>query len=279
MSSSNQKDSEKVKVKFRDQPKTSSIPKSVSNVFMAVQTGQKIKDFFVRSKVQKWANIIVAAVAPILILNIFIPLGAKVVAAFASGLSIPEWMVKNLIFYTMPIVAFYSVKILIKLYRWPKKEILKFKILNKKDILTIVGSLLLYIVGSGAVILLADKLGIIPERLLNQTQDIGFSKIQSVIGLINIFLILAVIAPMVEELIFRGLGYLNLRRFVGFWPAAIYSSFIFALYHGQLNVGIDTFILGMFMALAIEKTGSLYSSIAMHFIKNALAFTILFLIK
>lgn len=279
MSSSSPKKPEKVKVKFRDQPKSSNIPAGLNKALKTIETGQKIKDFFARSKIQKWANIIVAAVAPILVLNLFVPLGAKVIAAFGTNLAIPTGLIKNIIFYTMPIVAFYSIKILIKLYRWPQAEILKLKKPSKKGILIIILSLLAYIICSGAVVLIASSLKLIPENLLTQTQDIGFSTSQSALGLINVFIILAIIAPLVEEMIFRGMGYLNLRRLLGFWPAAIYTSLIFALYHGQLNVGIDTFILGMFMALAVEKTDSLWASPAMHVIKNGIAFSYLFLIK
>ncbi len=134
MSSPESKKPEKVKVKFRDQPKSSNIPTGLNRALKTIETAQKIKDFFARPKVQKWANIVVAAVAPILVLNLFLPLGAKVIAAFGTNLAIPTGLIKNIIFYTMPIVAFYSIKILIKLYRWPQAEILKLKKPSKKGI-------------------------------------------------------------------------------------------------------------------------------------------------
>ena len=107
MSSPESKKPEKVKVKFRDQPKSSNIPAGLNKALKTIETGQKIKDFFARPKIQKWANIVVAAVAPILVLNLFVPLGAKVIAVFGANLAISTGLIKNIIFYTMPIVAFY----------------------------------------------------------------------------------------------------------------------------------------------------------------------------
>lgn len=276
------KSAEKVNVKFREaksSPVDSLLGKQFSSALKSFDNIQKVRAFLLRPKVQKWANIIVAAVSPILVLSLFIPLSAKFISAVGYGFSIPASAVKVVIFYSMPVVTLYSVRVLTKLYGWPEKAILKFNKLSAKKFLITISALTIYIICSGVVFWLAKTLNLIPDNLLQQSQDIGFNKHQSALGLINVFITLAIVAPLVEEMIFRGLGFLNLRRLISFWPAAIYSSLIFAIYHGQLNVGLDTFILGMFMVFAVERTDSLYSSLLMHFIKNSLAFSFLFLVK
>lgn len=60
--------------------------------------------------------------------------------------------------------------------------------------------------------------------------------------------------------------------------SAIFTSMLFALAHGQWNVAIDTFILSFALIWVFEKTGSIWSSILLHAIKNFVAFGALFII-
>jgi membrane protease YdiL (CAAX protease family) len=75
-------------------------------------------------------------------------------------------------------------------------------------------------------------------------------------------------APVSEELLFRGLFYRALRSSLRAWPAILISSAIFGLMHW---VGGDPLvsagpraILGVFLCLLYERTGSLYPGMAMH---------------
>ncbi len=101
--------------------------------------------------------------------------------------------------------------------------------------------------------------------------------------------ILVFLTPAVEEILFRGYLYHKLRQLNFFPPknqrqrlsfrskllAAIITSLVFGLMHGQLNVGIDTFVLSMVACWTVEMTGSVNSAIVLHMIKNALAFYVL----
>ena len=60
--------------------------------------------------------------------------------------------------------------------------------------------------------------------------------------------------------------------------AAIFSSMLFALAHGQWNVAIDTFILSFALIWVFEKSGSIWASVLLHAIKNFIAFGALFII-
>jgi len=80
-------------------------------------------------------------------------------------------------------------------------------------------------------------------------------------------LIASVIAPAIEELVFRGL---LLRRLVasrGFWPGILLTSAIFALLHPQALLG--AFVIGVIFALLYLASGSLLLSMLAHAINNS----------
>ena len=72
-----------------------------------------------------------------------------------------------------------------------------------------------------------------------------------------------------------------------FVPAAIITSLMFAVGHLQFGSGapllwvaaLDTFVLSLVLCYIREKTDSLWPGIFIHAIKNALAFSVLFLFK
>lgn len=131
-----------------------------------------------------------------------------------------------------------------------------------------------YIVASTIV---TNILGVIFSINLQQAQEIGYSN-PSGFGLVLIFVALVLLAPFVEEVLFRGFLFTAFRRTFGFWVGAAIVSLLFAVAHGQANVGIDVFVLSMFLCYLREKTDSLWPSVALHALKNLVAFIALFII-
>lgn len=76
-------------------------------------------------------------------------------------------------------------------------------------------------------------------------------------------------APMWEEFIFRGIFYNGLRRTFGRDEAILISAVVFGFIHGAVLAFLPIFLLAIFLAYAYERTGSLYTPIAMHFLFNA----------
>jgi membrane protease YdiL (CAAX protease family) len=113
---------------------------------------------------------------------------------------------------------------------------------------------------------------------LLQQQDIGYTNPNGY-ELTLTFIALVLLAPFVEETLFRGFLFKAFRRTFGFWTGAIAVSLLFAVAHGQANVGIDVFVLSMFLCYLREKTDSLWPSIALHAMKNLVAFIFLFIMK
>ena len=93
------------------------------------------------------------------------------------------------------------------------------------------------------------------------------------------FVSVAILAPFFEELYFRGLLHRWFRARWQMWPAIIASSVIFGLAHlDSAGVAFSSFILGIVMALAYEKTGSLWISIAIHVFNNGLGIILVYLV-
>ncbi len=81
-----------------------------------------------------------------------------------------------------------------------------------------------------------------------------------------------VLAPVLEELVFRGLLYGTLRRRLGTLSAAAVSAGLFAVGHGYGLPGLaSVFTAGVIYAWAYERTGSLLPGMAAHAVSNLLA--------
>lgn len=110
-----------------------------------------------------------------------------------------------------------------------------------------------------------------------QVQDTGFSQLTTQGQYILAFITLVVMAPVAEEVLFRGYLFGKLRRHIPLWAAAIVTSLLFGFVHGQWNVAIDTFALSMVMCGLVAWSGSLWPAILLHMLKNFIAFYFLFI--
>lgn len=85
------------------------------------------------------------------------------------------------------------------------------------------------------------------------------------------FLIMAlfvgILAPIMEEVIFRGVLINKLRKY-GDTVCIFASGFVFALFHANLSQMIYAFVLGLIFAYIVVKTGKLIYSIILHIIIN-----------
>lgn len=79
----------------------------------------------------------------------------------------------------------------------------------------------------------------------------------------------AVLTPVAEELLFRGVLFGGLRQRMGFLAAAVVSAAIFTAVH-EVQAWPGVFFLGFALALAYERTRNLWASIGTHGVVNAL---------
>jgi membrane protease YdiL (CAAX protease family) len=121
-------------------------------------------------------------------------------------------------------------------------------------------------------------IGLIPNVDVNQSQDFGMQS-NSVFQLLVIFFSLVILPAICEEIVFRGLLYRSFRKPFGKILAAIFISLLFGAAHGQWNVAADTFVLSLVLIYLVEKNNSLWPSISLHFLKNLVAFLLVFVFK
>jgi membrane protease YdiL (CAAX protease family) len=115
-----------------------------------------------------------------------------------------------------------------------------------------------------------------PSANYAEKQEIGFSGLSQSWEYSLAFLSLVIVAPVAEELIFRGYLFGKLRKYAAVWVSVILSAALFAVAHLQFNVALDTFALGIVLALLRVTTGSIWASIALHALKNGVAYYFLF---
>jgi hypothetical protein len=79
--------------------------------------------------------------------------------------------------------------------------------------------------------------------------------------------LLAVFAPVCEEVFFRGMLYRSLRNRLPLWPAVLIAGSLFGLIHifsHPLNSIPVLIAFGILMCLLYERTGSVLPGIAVH---------------
>lgn len=86
-----------------------------------------------------------------------------------------------------------------------------------------------------------------------------------------------VVAPLVEETVFRGFIYGVLKRYTDGWFAALCSSLLFAIVHMHLGSLVPLFVLALGLCAAYERTGSLLVPMWMHALFNGVSTTFLLL--
>lgn len=96
------------------------------------------------------------------------------------------------------------------------------------------------------------------ENIVNATASMPFWKV---------FLYVAVLPAICEEFLFRGLIYHGLRK-RNVSGAVFMSALMFALMHMNINQFSYAFVLGVILALAVEITGSVLTSVIMHLLFN-----------
>jgi membrane protease YdiL (CAAX protease family) len=83
------------------------------------------------------------------------------------------------------------------------------------------------------------------------------------------FVVVAVLAPFVEEITFRGLGYRLLEPF-GRWTAIVAVGILFGLAHGLVEALPLLAALGAGLAYVRSRTGSVYPTMLVHGAFNGL---------
>lgn len=111
----------------------------------------------------------------------------------------------------------------------------------------------------------------VPESLKHILEGIYENPVASIVTV-------AIAAPVLEEILFRGIILHGLLKNYGAGLSITFSSLLFALIHGNIAQGLGAFLMGLFMGWLYWKTKSLYLPIILHFVNNSLSCVGMFIV-
>lgn len=125
---------------------------------------------------------------------------------------------------------------------------------------------------SAGVVLVLEQLGVEPEP---QTAERAIALLEPWLVIVAVVFL----APIAEEIFFRGIVFNAWLREGGRRRAYLGSSVLFAVIHISLVALVPIFLLGLALAWIYRRTGSLLAPIAMHATVNGISVAIALLVR
>lgn len=85
------------------------------------------------------------------------------------------------------------------------------------------------------------------------------------------FIAMVIIAPLLEEILFRGIIFARLREYMSVKVAIVISALIFGIIHGNVVQGIYAFIIGICLAYIYERYNTLLAAVLFHMSANLMS--------
>jgi uncharacterized protein len=129
------------------------------------------------------------------------------------------------------------------------------------------------LVGAGLSLLIASTLSHLyslgeAEEHARAVDDV-LRETTRTLGPVAMALIILLLGPVVEELLFRGLILRGFHSRYPAWAAVLVSTVLFAMLHGHPVHGLITAVLGLACALAVLRAGSIWPAVVLHCAYNA----------
>ena len=125
---------------------------------------------------------------------------------------------------------------------------------------------------AGAVVFVLEALGIEPEP---QAAELAIAMLDPWLVIVAV----VILAPIAEEIFFRGVVFNALLREGGPRWAFIGSSALFAIIHVSLVALLPIFLLGLALAWVYRRTGNLLAPIVMHATVNGISVALALLVR
>lgn len=123
----------------------------------------------------------------------------------------------------------------------------------------------------GVVLIVAS--GIVIEPLLAIFPTEAYDGVQQAIGLGGWAILSSVVAaPILEEVLFRGLIFESCRERFGRGAALLFSALLFGVIHIVPVQMINAFVVGLILGYVYLRTRSLLAVIILHAVNNAIAY-------
>lgn len=104
------------------------------------------------------------------------------------------------------------------------------------------------------------------SKSYQQTAEILYSG-----GIFLELVVVGVLAPVSEELMFRGMIFENLCHYMKPIAAGVISALVFAIYHGNLVQGVYAFCIGCMLAFFCKRYGGILAPIVAHITANVVS--------
>lgn len=192
-----------------------------------------------------------------------------------SARSVPEWLQFSFYCFMMAVAAWLAMPLLkesterMKSYGWK---------LIKLCLLLFAAYYVCSLAVNIIVLLLSES-----ETSANQMEIIEAINVSPYLTMFSTL----IYAPIVEELVFRGVFYRALRPHFHWLLSALISAFLFGFIHVMFSLLTGNFndliyllsygLIGFFLALAYEKSDTIFAGMLLHFFNNAFAFLIVVL--
>ena len=185
----------------------------------------------------------------------------------------PSWLF--LLLMTVPVQAANIASCLIPVWRYspglPLRDALDLKIPKGKDLETAVfGTLIVYFVlafVTGIMVYLLRKIGIEPQ----EQEAVMIFRSGTPLEIAILIPCTVILAPVGEEFCFRYALFRKPEQHLGFFPAALIASLIFAAAHLNLQVMPALFLLGLWLSWLYRRTGSLLAAMIAHALFNGMS--------
>ena len=170
-------------------------------------------------------------------------------------------------FVTGVLVKYFTIILLLKWFSKDSCEKPRKKSLNRNNFicvaLIIIGFRIAY---DNSLIYWVNKIPM-PDFINQAFEELAIEPIVMILSV-------AVIAPIYEEIVFRGILLKGMANKMNPTLALIVSALFFALMHMNIPQGINAFLLGLIIGSIYLTTGSIYLSIFAHFINNSVGISI-----
>ncbi|WP_291582664.1 CPBP family intramembrane glutamic endopeptidase [Clostridium sp. UBA6640] len=205
-------------------------------------------------------------------------MGNKVKSFFAAlgcfliGFIIQAFMpvIEGKMNYILLISYIVTVVIFLPIYMIRKKNLTEEILLKKTKPMNIAIAALIgisiWLVNSGVLALLQLN-GLFMEQFqaMNEILDPLTKE-----NLFIMILVIGIVAPLVEEFLFRGVIYRTLSKNISIPVTIIIQGILFGIYHGNLIQGVYASLLGIIFGFITYKTQSLWPVIITHMTNNTI---------
>lgn len=200
---------------------------------------------------------------------------------FFEGVHSEAEVISKLIYVTSFLGTVLSLPLTLLVVYWRKIPFFNRKHLTKEESFVVRGLskkdwkfLVKYIPSSYVLYLLGNILLI---RVFGEAEAVNQLAVESMfdyIPLWQMFIMIVVVAPIVEELLFRGLLLFSGNKQGTTWLRVVISAILFGMIHNPTNIqSFYTYVgMGFIFSYAAKRTNSIEAPIIYHFLNNLVGF-------